>query len=495
MNPLSSPTDLTQLRGLHLPADAGSGAQGEVVLAIALGFVAALLVGLVRLLRARANASVRASALRGLAETRTLAPDARLIAQARLLRRLARTLVGDEAASTQGRDWAATLDRLFATDVFSKGADRGRDGGPVPALLPGRRRDPRFPNSAVFSRGSGPEPMPAWFTAFLSAFDLAAPLALLLLPLPFLAARLLPPERMGSSGALRVPATVVMGSARGDGVAARGRGRSLLIWTLWAALVAALAGPRLVLPATALPASGREIMLVMDLSGSMERRDFAIDGETVTRLTAVKRVGTDFIRRRAGDRIGLVIFANESYVAASPSFDTNTVARALDEATIGLVGRSTGIGDGLGLALKRLVPATSGEASDIPQATSKVVVLMTDGANNAGQTTPRDVAALAKELGVKVHTIALGPRDMSNADGEQDVVDAETLRDISTLTGGTFFRVKTTDDLIAMADSIDAIEGGRAKAPPVPLRQDLWPWPAGLALLCAAGLLVARRKA
>ncbi|WP_027171380.1 VWA domain-containing protein [Methylobacterium sp. 10] len=337
--------------------------------------------------------------------------------------------------------------------------------------------------------------MPAWFTAFLSAFDLAAPLALLLLPLPLVAARLLPPERIGSSGALRVPASLVAGTGRGDSVAARGRGRAFLIWTLWAALVAALAGPRLVLPATALPASGREIMLVMDLSGSMERRDFSIDGETVTRLTAVKRVGTDFIRRRAGDRIGLVIFANESYVAASPSFDTNTVARALDEATIGLVGRSTGIGDGLGLALKRLVPATSGEAPDTPQATSKVVVLMTDGANNAGQTTPRDVAALAKELGVKVHTIALGPRDMSNADGEQDVVDAETLREISASTGGTFFRVKTTDDLIAMADSIDAIEGGRAKAPPVPLRQDLWPWPAGLALLCAAGLLAARRKA
>ncbi|WP_019906252.1 VWA domain-containing protein [Methylobacterium sp. 77] len=337
--------------------------------------------------------------------------------------------------------------------------------------------------------------MPAWFTAFTSAFDLAAPLALLLLPLPFLASRLLPPERMGSSGALRVPASLVTGSARGDSVAARGRGRAILIWTLWAALVVALAGPRLVLPATALPASGREIMLVMDLSGSMERRDFDLDGETVTRLTAVKRVGTDFIRRRAGDRIGLVIFANESYVAASPSFDTATVARALDDATIGLVGRSTGIGDGLGLALKRLVPATSGESPGTPEPASKVVVLMTDGANNAGQTTPRDVAALAKELGVKVHTIALGPRDMSNADGEQDVVDAETLRDISSLTGGTFFRVKTTDDLIAMADAIDAIEGGRAKAPPVPLRQDLWPWPAALAFLCAAGLLAARRKA
>ena len=335
--------------------------------------------------------------------------------------------------------------------------------------------------------------MPAWFTALSLAFDLAPPLVLLLLPLPFLAARLLPAERMGSSGALRVPASLVADTARGDSVAARGRGRTILIWTLWAALVAALSGPRLVLPATALPASGREIMLVMDLSGSMERRDFALDGQTVTRLTAVKRVGTDFIRRRAGDRIGLVIFANESYVAASPSFDTATVARALDEATIGLVGRSTGIGDGLGLALKRLMPATSGEESPQGEASSKVVVLMTDGANNAGQTTPRDVAALAKELGVKVHTIALGPRDISNADGEQDVVDAETLRDIAATTGGTFFRVKTTDDLVAMAEAIDDIEGGRAKAPPLPLRQDLWPWPAALAFLCAVGLLAARR--
>ncbi|GJE15804.1 DUF4381 domain-containing protein [Methylobacterium marchantiae] len=122
MNPVDSPTGLSQLRGLHLPADASSGAQGEVVLAIALGFVAALLVGLVRLIRARARNSVRASALRGLSETRALPSEARLIAQARLLRRLTRTLAGDEAASTQGSEWAAILDRLFATDFFSRGA-------------------------------------------------------------------------------------------------------------------------------------------------------------------------------------------------------------------------------------------------------------------------------------------------------------------------------------------------------------------------------------
>ena len=338
--------------------------------------------------------------------------------------------------------------------------------------------------------------LPAWLTAQLSAFDLAAPWILLALPLPLLAARLLPAETEGGSGALLVPGTLVGKAHAGADLAARGRRRAALIWTLWAALVVALSGPRLVMPAAALPASGREIMIAMDLSGSMERRDFALDGETVNRLTAVKRVGTDFIRRRAGDRIGLVIFADQAYVAAAPSFDTAAVARALDEATIGISGRSTGIGDGLGLALRRLDPkdAPAGAQGE-PPPSAKAVILLSDGANNAGQTTPKDVAALAKELGIKVYTIALGPRDMADADGEQDVVDTETLREIADLTGGRMFRVKTTEDLVAMANAIDEIEGGRAKAPPVPLRKDLWPWPAALAFLAAAGLLASRRTA
>ncbi|ACL56015.1 VWA domain-containing protein [Methylobacterium nodulans] len=320
----------------------------------------------------------------------------------------------------------------------------------------------------------------------LTAFDFAAPLLLLLLPLPLLVARLLPPERSGGAGALVVPASIVARIGRGENLLARARRQTFLAWLLWIALVVALAGPRLVLPAAALPASGREIMLALDLSGSMERVDFSLDGRNVARLAAVKRVGADFIRRRAGDRIGLVIFADQADVAASLSFDTASVAHALDEAQIGLVGRSTGIGDGLGLALKRL---------DATPAREKVVVLLSDGANNAGQTTPHDVAALARELGIRVHTIALGPRDLSDAEGDPDVVDTEALRDVATTSGGRFFRVRTTDDLAAVADSIDAIEGGRAKAPPVPLRRDLWPWPGGLALLTAVGLLLTRRMA
>jgi Ca-activated chloride channel family protein len=341
--------------------------------------------------------------------------------------------------------------------------------------------------------------VPAWLSALLSAFDLAAPWALLALPLPLLAARLIPPEPEGGSGALRVPGTLVGDGRTGADLAARGRRRALLTWTLWIALVAALSGPRLVLPAAALPASGREIMIAMDLSGSMERRDFALDGETVNRLTAVKRVGTDFIRRRAGDRIGLVIFADQAYVAAAPSFDTAAVARALDEATIGISGRSTGIGDGLGLALRRLDPRDAGgeaaSGAKPGEKAAKAVILLSDGANNAGQTAPKDVAELARELGIKVYTIALGPRDMADADGEQDVVDTETLRDMAQASGGEAFRVRTTDDLVRVADAIDRLEGGRALAPPLPLRRELWPWPAALALMAAAALLASRRGA
>jgi Ca-activated chloride channel family protein len=335
--------------------------------------------------------------------------------------------------------------------------------------------------------------LPGWLAAFVSGFDLATPWLLLALPLPWLAARLLPRARM-EGGALRIPGTLAVGTGTGVDIAGRGRRRATLVWGLWIALVLALSGPRVVLPATALPASGREIMIAMDLSGSMERRDFSLDGETVSRLAAVKRVGADFIRRRAGDRIGLVIFADQAYVAAGLTFDTASVARALEEAAIGISGRSTGIGDGLGLALRRLDPRDAALPEGRPSQT-KAVVLLSDGANNAGQTAPKDVADLAREIGVKVYTIALGPRDLADADGEQDVVDSETLRTMAQTSGGEFFRVRTTDDLVRVAGAIDALEGGRTGGPPLPLRRDLWIWPGTLALAFAVALLSSRRAA
>ncbi|MGH1570567.1 DUF4381 family protein [Methylobacterium sp. P31] len=122
MNPAETPLGLDQLRGLHLPGGAAGAVQGEIVAAAALGFLAALLVGLVRYLRGRSRASLRRAALAELARSRGLDPEARLVAQARLLRRLGRTLGGDAELRAAGVDWAARLDALLKTDFFTRGA-------------------------------------------------------------------------------------------------------------------------------------------------------------------------------------------------------------------------------------------------------------------------------------------------------------------------------------------------------------------------------------
>lgn len=315
-------------------------------------------------------------------------------------------------------------------------------------------------------------------------WQFAAPLVFLLLPLPLLVARLLPAEGR-AGGALVVPGAVAARHGEGDPASAAAGGRRIAPWIAWIALIAALAGPRVVLPAEALPATGRDLMVSLDLSGSMERTDFFLDGKTTTRLEAMRSVAASFIRGRSGDRVGLAAYADQTYVVSPLSFDVEAVAKALDGFAIGLVGRSTAIGDGLGIALRRLSQV---------DAKSRVVLLLSDGVNNAGVSAPRDVANLAKEMGVRVHTIAMGPRDVGEGDGNPDVVDVALLREIAETTGGQTFRVKTTEDLAAAMKAVDAIEPTRSLAPPAPIWRELWPWPAALAFFAAAASALIRSR-
>lgn len=315
-------------------------------------------------------------------------------------------------------------------------------------------------------------------------WSLAAPLALLLAPLPLLVARLLPPGE-SADGALRVPPAIVARLAAGQSSPVAGKGRVILFWLMWFGIVVALADPRMPLAAPALPASGREIMLALDLSGSMANRDFTVDGKPARRVDALKRVAKNFIRQRAGDRVGLVVFAELAYVVASPSFDVSAVSRALEEVDIGLVGRSTAIGEGLGLALKRL------SESNAP---SRVVILLSDGVNNTGTVQPLDAARLARTLGVRIHTIALGLHDLADPEDDPDAVDAETLKAVAEASGGTAFRVRTTEELEQVSRSIDQLESGRALAPPTIVHADLWIYPASLAFFAALASLVLERR-
>ena len=311
----------------------------------------------------------------------------------------------------------------------------------------------------------------------------ATPLFLLFLPLPLIAMLLLRPQSAHGS-ALVVPDSVL------HRFSSEGRGPSVLRrWglpaILWLALIIALAGPRIVVPSIAAPVSGREIVLALDLSGSMITEDFDLDGQRAQRVDVVKRVSSALVRRRRGDRLALVLFGSDAYFATPQTYDVESVAAAIEEATIGISGRATGISGALGLVLKRL------EKSN---AASKVVILLSDGVNNSGAVKPRDAAQLAAALSVRVHTIAMGPQDLLEGGiAQKGGVDSDTLKAIARISGGTFFRVKTTADLEDVARDIDRLEGSDRIGPTAEYYRDLWFWPALLAFCAALGILFDRR--
>jgi len=311
----------------------------------------------------------------------------------------------------------------------------------------------------------------------------ASPLVFLLLPLPLLAMRLLPGKE-AVTGALLVPGSIGHALPTGARQSIRVRVRRVVPLLLWVALITALAGPQRLEAVEALPTTGRDLVLAIDLSGSMERDDFVLDGRTVSRLDAVKAVAKRFVTGRAGDRVGLVLFAEDAYAATPLTFDVAAVSRAVDEATIGISGRSTAIAGGLGLALKRLKNS---------EARSRVVILLSDGSDTSGTVLPRGVARLAKRLGVTVHTIALGPADLETAPKTRDAVDTATLRMIAETSGGETFRVRNTSDLEAVARAIDRLEASGLDQPPATLKRDYWPYPAMFALACSIVLVASRR--
>ncbi|MDP5306613.1 VWA domain-containing protein [Paracoccus spongiarum] len=311
--------------------------------------------------------------------------------------------------------------------------------------------------------------------------SLAAPWLLALLPLPLLLRRLLPPL------ALRRPALVLPphldAAAQQAGSAGLRRGPWLAALA-WAALVLALAGPRIEAVSDIVPASGRDIVLALDLSGSMMKEDFQLDGQPLTRLDAVKRTASAFVAARRGDRIGLVIFGERAYFAEPLTSDVAAVARTIDEAQIGISGRGTAISDGLGLATKRLSQSA---------APSRVIVLLSDGVDTSGTVQAVDAARLADRHGIRIHSIALGPEDLETQPASRDAVDVATLRAVAAAAGGESFRVRTVADLDRMAEALDRLEPNPSARPPMRYWQSLWVWPAGLSLACLALIGLRRR--
>lgn len=310
------------------------------------------------------------------------------------------------------------------------------------------------------------------------------PFAVLLLLLPLVLRWLLPPENH-QTGALSIPSALEpsLKPIKSHSVVRQaGQFAPALIWVL---AVLAVMGPRQEQVLDVLPTSGRDIIIALDLSGSMEREDFVLDGAQASRLTAVQRVASEFVRGRDGDSVGLVVFGDKAYVAAAPTHDVRSVAHVVERTIIGISGKSTAIADGLGIAIKRLRER---------DAKSRVIILLSDGQDTSGSTDPIAAAQVASEMGIRIYTIALGPADLETAPKSRDAVDTATLRDIAQAAEGQMFRVRTTEDLRNVAEAIDALEPSPSSAPPIRTWRRFWVWPAGLALALLASLLIISRE-
>jgi Ca-activated chloride channel family protein len=318
-------------------------------------------------------------------------------------------------------------------------------------------------------------------------FEFAWPWMWLALPLPWLVRRWAPPLVRADASALRVPDVADFRALTQTAAGASPRrGIPWAALLAWAALVAAAANPQWLGEPVGITNTGRDLMLAIDLSESMEVEDFLLEGRAVDRLVATKAVARDFIRRREGDRVGLLLFGEQAYLNAPLTFDRATILQLLDETAIGLAGPSTAIGDALGLAVKRL------REQDTPQ---KVVILMTDGANTSGQVKPLRAAELAARAGLKVYTIGIGADEMMVRQLFGDIrvnpstdLDEKTLRGIAKATGGRYFRARDVAALERIYTEIDRLEPvarGEQQLRPSTL---LFPWPLALALAAAVWL-------
>ncbi|OZB06414.1 MAG: IMP dehydrogenase [Idiomarina sp. 34-48-12] len=260
---------------------------------------------------------------------------------------------------------------------------------------------------------------------------------------------------------------------------------AVIVWTL---LVVAFMRPQWLGEPIPAQNDAREMMIAVDLSGSMEIADMAINGQQVDRLTMLKHVMRDFIERRVGDRLGLILFADTAYVQAPMTFDRTTVQKMLDETVLRLIGERTAIGDAIALTAKRF--------ADRPQ-TNKILILVTDGQNTAGNVSPAQALELAKYYGVKIYTIGVGAEEIvvDGFFGQRRVnpsrdLDEGMLRQLAEETGGEYFRARSTEELERIYTELDAYEPVQGENQLRRPQTALYHWPLGFAWIILALALI-----
>jgi Ca-activated chloride channel family protein len=309
-----------------------------------------------------------------------------------------------------------------------------------------------------------------------STLKIEWPWLLSLVPLPILAYWILPAVAAQRYAALKVPFFKALSSlAQGSYQAsARSLGCWLLAGLIWMLLVLAATNPLWMGEPVAIEQSGRDLLLALDLSPSMANPDMILGSEQVTRLSLVKKAARQFIDGRKGDRLGLVVFGEQAYLLTPLTADHQTLKEMLEDATAGLAGDRTAIGDAIGLGIKRLMPYPKN---------SRVLILLTDGGNNAGNIDPISAAREAAKLDIKIYTVGLGANEMIVRDflGSHRInpsadLDEKSLQKIAELTGGRYFRATDTASLENALQEMDKLEPALNDKATYRPQTPLYPW-------------------
>ncbi|MBY6002304.1 VWA domain-containing protein [Salipiger bermudensis] len=313
--------------------------------------------------------------------------------------------------------------------------------------------------------------------------SLAAPWLLALLPLPLLVWRFTPPHRERES-ALRFPffrrTAAAAGAEPRAGAVVLSRPRisaftAALCWTL---VILALARPERVGAPITIETAARDVVLAIDISGSMDARDFATpDGARIQRLAGVRQVVNGFVAGREGDRMALIVFGSAAYLQAPLTDDLATITALLERTEVGMAGPHTALGDAIGLSIRTF------ETSEIDQ---RLLILLSDGSDTASRMSPVNAAEIAADRGVEIYTIGVGD---PSATGENRV-DIATLRAVAERTGGEYFFAEDAASLEAVYDRIDELAPRETETLSFRPRQSLSWVPMGLAALLGLGAVL-----
>lgn len=309
-------------------------------------------------------------------------------------------------------------------------------------------------------------------------FVFAYPWLLALLALPLIM-RLVPGYKKPEP-AVRVPWFDRLAALAGDtgspGSLRASFWRLVGLWSLWGCLVVGLARPQFLEPPVEKHVSTRDLLLLVDLSGSMEARDFEnSSGEAVDRLSAVKEVLGDFLDRRQGDRVGLIVFGNAAFVQVPFTQDLEVCRRLLDETQVRMAGPRTAFGDAMGLGI------TLFDESEVEH---RVMIALTDGNDTGSRIPPEEAARIASNSDITVHVVGVGdPKSVG-----EEKLDEEALRAVATAASGSYFHAADRDELDSIYDELDRLETREVETLTWRPRVDLFHYP--LALFLCVGLVV-----